>query len=217
MRRASILAGIGAIAFSVFTVAAFVVSAPPGGDYSASDVGAYVAPGHLVAVLVALSLALLGVLGLICLLAHLREAISSTPNSQLVSSIFWATGIAAATSFAVGWGLIAGQPIAHAEGGARITIALPLTYLISEVGVVIIFGPGAMLMGFALIALMLGSRGTLPAWLRWVTLAVGAIGLTSLAYFSSFVLIVWGIVIGVWLLIAGREDETMVVASQPEP
>ena len=51
--------------------------------------------------------------------------------------------------------------VAHLEGGGRSAISPAVTYLISEIGVVFIFGCGAILLGFALIVLMLNSRGIL--------------------------------------------------------
>src|SRR5439155_23879293 len=117
----------------------------------------YLAKGHRVAVIVGMYLGLLAVLGLICLLAHLRDAVNVAPGNERAATIFWGTGLAAGASFAVGWGLVGGQVFAHLEGGSGVAIPPAVTYLISEVGVIFIFGSGAALLGFALIALMLGS------------------------------------------------------------
>jgi hypothetical protein len=214
-RRATVLAGVGGIAFSVLTVVAIVVSGAPGGKFKTSDVTDYLAKGHRAPAIIAAYLGLLGVLGLICLLSRLREAIGAAPDNQHAARIFWGTGLAAAASFAVGWGVAGGQVIAHAEGGSGVVIAPAVTYLISEVGVVFVFGSGATLLGFALIALMLGSRVTLPAWLRWLTLIAGVAGIASLAFFPFFILMIWGIVIGVWLLAAGRGSDPSAMAGQP--
>jgi len=46
---------------------------------------------------------------------------------------------------------------------------------------------------------MLGSRLTLPGWLRWSMLVAGLRGVASLAFFPSVLLIAWGIVMGIWL------------------
>jgi hypothetical protein len=114
--------------------------------------------------------------------------------------IFWATGVAAATSFAVGWAIVVGNAIAHAYGGRGVVVPPTVTYLASELGFVVVFGPAAILLGFALITLTLGSRTVLPVWPRWSTLVAGLAGVASLAFFPSFLLIAWGIVIGIWLL-----------------
>ena len=119
------------------------------------------------------------------------------------------TGLAGAASFAVGWGVIGGQVVAHLEaggsGGTAISIAPDVTYLLSEVGVVFIFGSGATLLGFALIALVIGCRGMLPAWLRWSTLLAGLCGVAGLAFFPFFLLLLWAAAIGVWLLTAAAD------------
>ncbi|HEV2414333.1 MAG TPA: hypothetical protein VGX27_05960, partial [Candidatus Dormibacteraeota bacterium] len=65
-----------------------------------------------------------------------------------------------------------------------------------------------------LIALMVASRGTLPDWLRWVTLILGVLAIAAPAYFPSFAIPIWGMVMGVWLIGAGRFSRGAVVATQ---
>ncbi len=154
--------------------------------------------------LISLLLGLLGLIGLICLLAYLREAISVTAGNQLAASVFWGAGLAAVAAFAVGGAITAASPINHVLGGSAASIAPAVTYLILEVGLVIVLGPAAMLMGLAMIVLTLSSRAMLPSWLRWLTLIFGVITLASLAFLPFFVLLIWAVVVGVWLLVAGR-------------
>jgi hypothetical protein len=203
-RSGALLGGAGAIAFSVMTLAAVQVANAPGGNYSASTVADYLAHGHRVAVIVVTHLALLGILGLVCLLAYLREAISVVPGNRRAGSIVWGTGLVAAASFAIGWGVVGGQVVAHLEGGREIAIPPAVTYLLSEVGVVFIFGAGAVLLGFALIVLMLSSGAVFPRWLRWLTLIAGVCGIAGLAFFTFFVLLILVAVVGVWLLATAR-------------
>jgi hypothetical protein len=214
MRRAPVVAGLGAIAFSVLTLVAFVVANPPGGTYKASEAADYVVKGHRPAVFVSALLAMLAVLGLICLLAQLRDAIRVAPDHQLAGLVFWGAGMAAAACFAVGWGVVLAAAAAHAYGGSGLAIAPAVTYLAAEIGVVIIFGPAAMLLGFALIILVLNSRPALPAWLRWLTLLAGVAGIASPVYFPFFLVEIWGIVIGVWLLVGGRRLASPTVGTQ---
>jgi hypothetical protein len=201
-----VLAGIGGIAFGVLTLVSTTVSKAPGGGFKPSDAADYLARGHRVVAILSAYLGWIGVLGLICLLARLRELL--TADDQWARNVFWGTGLAGAASFAVGWGVIGGQVVAHTEaggsGGTPISIAPDVTYLLSEVGVVFIFGSGATMLGLALIALMIGSRGTLPAWLRWSTLVAGLCGVAGLAFFPFFLLMLWAIVLGVWLLVGAR-------------
>ena len=202
--RGSTLAGVGGIAFGVFSVIASVVGGAPGGNYAEADVANYVGAGHFPTVVVTGYLAILGVLGLICLLAYLRETIGRPPDSAMVANIVWGAGIASAASFAVGWGLVTGIAVAAAEGGSATSIPHPVTYVLSDTFINVLFGSGAILLGFALIALMLGSRRILPTWLRWVSLVARVLATTAPFFFSAPAVPLWGIVVGVWLLVAGR-------------
>src|ERR1700694_331578 len=221
IREGSALAGAGAIAFSVLTAIALTFGGAPGGNYRESDVANYVAIGHLPTVIVTGYLALFGVLGLICVFAYLREAMSAESVHKLATSIFWGAGLAAAASMAVGWGLVTGIAVAAAEGGssnpgnaAGAAISHPETYALSDTSLNVVFGSGGFMLGFALIALMVASRGTLPNWLRWLTLVIGVLAIAAPAYFPSFGVPVWGIVMGVWLIAAGRSSRHVVVATQ---
>src|ERR1700694_5713755 len=112
IREGSALAGAGAIAFSVLTAIALTFGGAPGGNYRESDVANYVAIGHLPTVIVTGYLALFGVLGLICVFAYLRELISVDTAHKMAASVFWGTGLTAAASMAVAWGLMTGIAVA---------------------------------------------------------------------------------------------------------
>ncbi len=200
-RASSAVAGVGAIGFAVLTFAAIFFVNWPGGGYSESIAKSYVAPGNLPVALIGTLIGLIGVVGLIGLLAYLRQAAEeSSPAISLVPQIVWGVGLVGAASFAVGWGLVSAQPLAHVESGVDLGVAPTLTYMISEATSAIIFGPAPMLVGLALIVLTVGSGKALPPWLRWSTLVAGVVALTSLAFFTFFLFLVWSIVIGVWLL-----------------
>lgn len=203
MKQSSVLAGIGALAFSVLTIVVLIVASPPGGSYSAHDASKFVSKDHHAAVFVSTYLIMLALVGLIVLLAYLREVTLAGREGDLSARIFWGTGLAAAACFGAGWGIMLGNSIAHAFGGKGVVVTPVITYLVSELGAAMIWGPGAFLLGVALITLMLASRGVLPAWLRWSTLVAGVGGIASVAFFPSALVILWGIVIGIWLLVAG--------------
>ena len=218
IREGSAVAGAGAIAFSVFaapvSVVSLVVQSAPGGTYSESDVANYVSIGFLPTVIVTGYLALFGVLGLICLLAYLREAIGAEPGRKVAVSVFWAAGLAAAASIAVGWGLLTGIAVAAAEGGSAASVSHAVIYVLSDTSKNVLFGSGGILLGFALIALMPASRGLVPNWLRWLTLIVGVLALASPALFPAFAIPAWGIVIGVWVIASGRASRSALVKTQ---
>src|ERR1700720_4293585 len=75
-QKGSTLAGVGGIAFGVLTVIGIQVGGTPGGNYVEADVASYVGSGHFPTVIATGYLAVIGVLGLICLLAYLRAAIA---------------------------------------------------------------------------------------------------------------------------------------------
>jgi hypothetical protein len=204
MRSRSALAGVGSIAFSVLTIVGLALANPPGGTYKASDAEKYVTKGHHVAVFASVYVLLLAVLGLLLLLAYLRDLLSAAPDGERMAQVFWAMGIGAATSFAVGWAIVLGNAIAHAFGGSGVVVDPAVTYLASELGFSVVFGPAAILLGFALIAFVLGARTLVPAWLRWSTLVAGLAGVVSLAFFPAALVLLWGLVMGIWLLVPGR-------------
>jgi len=204
MRSRSALAGVGSIAFSVLTIVGLALANPPGGTYKASDAVKYVAKGHHVAVFASVYVLLLAVLGLLLLLAYLRDLLSAAPDGERVARIFWAMSIGAATSFAIGWAIVLGNAIAHAFGGSGVVVDPAVTYLASELGFSVVFGPAAILLGFALIAFVIGGRALVPAWLRWSTLVAGVAGIVSLAFFPAVLVLLWGIVMGIWLLVPSR-------------
>ena len=212
MQRDSAVAGVGGILFPVlWFLAAFVPNAP-GGTYDASSVADFVAKDHRTSVFIALFLGLLSVLGLLLLLVGLRERVAG--GDSFLASVFSTTGLVSVTAFAIGWVTVYSVPVAIAYGGSNEVVIDPkLTYVLAQAGWVIMFGVGGTFLGLTLIALMLGSRQTLPAWLRWFTLIAGVLGLASMAWIPHFALLLWSLVAGVWLIAAGRAEAP---AGQPQ-
>ncbi|MCW2964600.1 MAG: hypothetical protein JWO17_1852 [Actinomycetia bacterium] len=183
--------GIGGIAFGVLMFVAFVLASPPGGNYTASSVADFVAKGHRTSVIASLYLVLLAVLGLLALLRELAR-----------DSLAWGLGIASAASIAIGWGLICTPSLALAYGGAGgASIEPSVAYTICEGGFVVLCGAGGVLLGLSLLVTAVALRG----WVRWFAGVVGVIALASAAWFPFFVLLLGGVVLGIWLLTARRE------------
>jgi hypothetical protein len=204
MTSKPLAAGVGALAFGAMTLAATFISDAPGGGYTSAQVAGYVSRGERASQLLAFFLAMCALPGLICMLAHVRDALATSPEHRRASSLVWGSGIAAAACFAIGWGVDGGQILAHLEGGSAIVIPPAVTYLVAEIGVVFVFGCGAMLLGFALVTLMVSSRGLMPNWLRRLTLVFGLCGIAGLAWATFFVLLLGTAVLGTWLIAAGR-------------
>jgi hypothetical protein len=198
--RPNLIPGVGGIAFAILLLLAMLIAEPPGGEYSESDISNYLDDGHHAAVIVSLYLAIAAVAGLVCLFAGLRDVIAAV--QPWWARIFWASGLGAAAAFAIGWAIVLTPPGSLALGGGE--AADPRTsYLITQAGWIIVLGVGGLLLGAALIVLALDSGRALPAWLRWVTLAAGVLGLASIAFLPFFALLIWGLVIGGWLLASG--------------
>jgi hypothetical protein len=204
MRRPAVVAGIGSIAFTVLTIVGLALVNPPGGNYKVSNINDYLAKGHRVAVFAGLYVELLAILGLILVLAYLRDLLTSARTTR----VFWGLGMIAAGALVLGWAVMAAGAIARAIGGSGVVVSAPTTYLVSEVGASMVWGPGAILLAVALIAFAINIGAALPAWLRWLTLVLAVIGLASPAFFPSLALLIWGIATGAWLLIAGGRAHT---------
>jgi hypothetical protein len=210
-QRERVWAGVGGIAFTVLTVAGLGFASTPGGGYDASSIADYVAKGHRTSVFVALALALLGVLALLVLLVGLRDRLA---ERSLLASVFSATSLVSITGFAIGWAAWLTPPLAIAIGGSSVLIDPKVTYVILQVGGIIVFGIGGIFLGVTLIALMIGSSQTLPAWFRWFTLVVGVLALASPAWLPFFPLLLWGLVAGIWLVASGRNAAPV---AEPQP
>jgi hypothetical protein len=200
MRIGVLISGVGGVGFGLLTLVDLFVGNPPGGAYNASNVAAFVAPGHRWAIVVVLFLGVLAVFGLISLLAHLRLAIERVGGDERISQIFWGTGVAAAGAIAIGNVINEGPAMI----AGNVSLAAPVIYLAVDLGAAVLL-LGGVLLALALIILALSRPSPLASWLRWLTLALGVIGLASLIFIPFFALLLWGIVTGAWVLASGRE------------
>jgi hypothetical protein len=204
-RSATVAAGVGSIAFGAFTLVALILGGPMGGTYAAADSVFYISSGHLaIAVTMALC-GLLGVAGLVCLAAYIRQRAESEASGSIWPQTLWGLMLGAAICFAVSWGIFVSQPVGNNEAGTNLHIPPTITYAIGITGTEVLFESAATLLGFALILIAIVNLARLPAWLRWSTLIVGVLGITALAFFTFFPLLLWGIVMGVWLIGGNRQ------------
>jgi hypothetical protein len=193
--------GLAALAFPILTFVGLVVANPPGGNYSAKQVANFVAHGHRAVVYLALYLLLLAAVALLYLVSALRGRLAGGNASRLFS----ATGFAAGTAWAIGAALLFVVPMGLANGG-HLPSDQSVVYLFTQAGFAVIFGAGGILLAFAVLSLAAGGGATLPAWLRWLTIVAGVLGLASVAFFPFFFLLLWSIVFGIWTL-ASRPSE----------
>lgn len=198
------LAGVGALAFGVLTWVAFILANPPGGNYKASDMADYIAKGHRPSVFISVYLMLLASVGLLLALARMRDAIADGQRR----SFFWGLSVVTVTAWMAGYALVVTPSTALAfSSGDLKTLDPSLVYTLSEGGWAMMYGAGGLMLGVALITFALRPVAV-PAWVRWATLVGGIASLFAIAWFPMFVVYLWAIVIGLWLLVAGRERAT---------
>ena len=211
MQRRSLVAGIGAVAFGVLPIVAFMVGNPPGGNYKASDIADFLAKGHRPAVFVSMYLVLLSVVGLLFLLARLRESIGDGERAPL----FWGFSVTAVGAWLAGYAVGISPSVALAFSGGKLhTLSARVAYTFSEAGWAIMYGAGGLLLGCALVTWAVGPVA-LPAWVRWSTLVAGIAGLAAIAWFPFFLVYLWAIVIGVALIVIELRQAPETPAAQP--
>jgi hypothetical protein len=114
-RSATIAAGIGSISFGLLTPTALFVGGPMGGNYAAADAASYISSGHLVLAVAMALCGLLGVAGLICLGAYLRQQAELEDSASIWPPTVWGLILGAAICFAVSWGIFVSQPVGNNE------------------------------------------------------------------------------------------------------
>jgi hypothetical protein len=205
----AVAGGIGAIAFSVSSLMMIFIGNPPGGGFEQAAVTSFLGTGHRVVVIVLFHLAMLGVMGLLVFLGELRARVGEVGGRA--SSLLNGLGGAAAACFAIGWGVVCGQALAHAEGGPQVVVSSSTTYLVSQVGVTFVFGCGAALLGLA----MLTAAATaleMARPLKATLVTAGVAGFAGLAWITFFVMLVLVGATGVALL---TRTERLSMAAEP--
>lgn len=213
MRRARRLAGIGGIAFAVSLVVAFTVFGPNGGGYSPEAVADFVGRSSTT-ILVSIYLFAISIIGLIVLMAYLSDSFFGTGRRGRVT---WATSLLAAASFLTGWGLYLAPSNSVISGGPASDPGISYTFM--NAGLVVLFGVGGLLLGIALVALAVGGQAA-PPWVRVLSGLAGLAALFTWAFLVVFkwspnqwlpgpfyLVVLWGIVMGIWLLVSSPSVE----------
>jgi hypothetical protein len=194
---ASRWAGVGALGFAILWMGGVILAAPPGGNYSVKDLQDFTASGHRSAVVVGMALSLIGVVGLLLAITHLRRFAAARPDG---GGFVWSAGLISAAGFAIGTVLVDVVPMGLANGGRPIPASV--TYMFTQTGFAAAWGIGGSFLAVTLLALAVPGVAAMPSWLRWFTVVAGVIGLFSLAFFPFFILVLWALVAGIWLIAA---------------
>jgi len=201
MKGNGLAAGVGALAFGILTFVALLIASPPGGTYSTKDITNYLAKGHRAAVIVAIYVLVLAIIGMLLMLWRMRDEIVGTRGT-----LFWGLGIASAACWLAGFAIVIAPATSLAFSGGKLT-TLPgtLTYTVAEAGWAVAYGAGGILLGAALVTYAIGPVAA-PAWVRWTTLVAGVAALAEIAWFPQFLVYVWAIAIGIWTLVSKRSS-----------
>jgi len=202
------LAGVCGFVFAVTTMAAFILANPPGGKFHAGDVADFVAQSHRTAVIASLYLMLLSAVSLLGLGVYLRRAAFGDSGS---GRLFTGLVVAAATSFFAGWTLVVTPAAAQSIGDAP-TIDPGVAYTFMQAGFGVMLVGGGLMLGAALLTLAVAGRHE-PAWLRGFAAVAGIGGLATPAFFPFFLVLLFGLVAGIWILASGRSPAAQAVTA----
>jgi hypothetical protein len=202
-------AGAGIIVYALATIAGFMFSGSPGGDYSAADVSSYIAPSHAPAALVLWYVTALGTLALVVFGAGVRSLPGIGGPLSALATIGAALGVTGA------W-LAGGVDVAMVEGGGAVRsgVPAPVVYVLTEIGHALAACGPAMCVG--IIGIVLAVRGAMPVWLAVLSVIGGLCGILAPFFFTAFVYLLWVLVLGVALLAgAGARRGARTAAAKP--
>ena len=207
-------AGAGGIGFAVSLLVGFTFFGPRGGFYAASAVDSFVGQSAT-NIIVSVYLFALSSMGLCMLMAYLSETeLSAGRHARMV----WGASLLAAASFLIGWCIYFAPSIAVLSGGPTIDPAISYTF--TSAGMIILFGVGGLLLGTALLTLAIAGREA-PMWIRALNGLTGLSASFSFAFIlvsrwsanqwlpvPFYLVVLWAIVLGVWLLVSPRPAAT---------
>jgi hypothetical protein len=206
------IAGIGGILFTVLLAAGVIAANSPGGEYKESDVVDFVAKGHRSVVLISLFLMAAAGIALLVVMAYLCETSFGKGRSGRIA---WGTSLFAAGSFLTGWAILITPSMSIALGGGP-GIDPTVSYTIMQAGWAVFLVVSGMMLGISLLTLAIAGH-VAPTWMRAFTGIVGLLALFSVAFFPFWAVLLWGLVIGIWLLVSSpREEPQRAAPSLPE-
>lgn len=202
-------AGIALLIFTLGTFAALTMAPAPAGNYDLSQIHSYLAPGGRVAIFAG---AAIGVLAAVALLYYLSALRADMPPGR-GRDLLWGSGIAAAAAAAAGWAIDAAIPGAYAQGGGHVSLTPSVVYAFGMLSTAMVYGLAMLFTGIAVIIAARQLR-TAPRWWRAAGYIGGACAILSSAIFPYYLFAAYGVVVGVWGLLAKRAP---VAAPQREP
>ena len=207
MKRDRRIAGLGGVVFGALVIVALSVANPQAGSYHVADVSAFVAQGHRNAAVLSSALIAIAVFGLIALMAYLCDTYLEEGHRNRIA---WGSSLLAGGSILIGWMVILTPSVAVTFGGGP-ALDPAVTYTFIEAGL-LIFLVGGLWLGVALLGLAMFGHPN-PTWARVLTGLVGVLALFSVAFEPFLAVLVWGFVVGIWLLATSPETDVAVTPS----
>jgi hypothetical protein len=198
------LAGIGGIVFPVLFIVAMATGGTPGGNYHADDMANFVARDHRVYVFASLLLITVSLIGLLVATNYLCETCYGEGRHGRIA---WGASLLAAAALLIGLTVAVTPSTSLAIGGGP-SIDPAVNYTIMQAGLGIMFVSGGIMLGVSFLTLAIRGE-TAPRWLRAFSGIVGVLALFSMAYFPFFAVLLWGLVVGIWLLVSSRTAEAL--------
>ena len=194
--------------FALSLVVGFTLFGPKSGHYSALEIDRFAGQSPT-ALIISVYLLVLSVIGLMVLIAYLCDAwILHGPQGRIT----WGASLGASGSFLIGWAVYLAAPMSQLAGGPSLDPGIG--YALLSGGMLVLFGVGGTMLGIALITLATGGTAA-PTWARMFTGLTGLAALSSWAFLLAtgwspnqwlpgpfYVVILWGLVIGVWLVVS---------------
>ena len=201
-------AGTALLVFTLGTFAALTIGPAPAGNFSLSQIRSYIASSARATTFTA---AVIGVLAALALLYYLSALRADMPPGR-GRDLLWGCGVAAAATAAVGWMTDATIPIAYAQGGGHVSLTPSVVYIFANLSAAMVYGPAMLFTGIAVI-IAARQLKTAPRWWRVLGYIGGACAVLSSAYFPFYLFAAYGVVVGVWGLLA---KPAPVTAPRPE-
>jgi hypothetical protein len=206
MSRDRRVAGIGGIAFAVFLTVTLAYAGTKGGEYTAASVAAIV-DQSLTTILISFFLIAISIIGLVVLMAYLSE---TGFGADRLGRVAWGTGLLGAASLLIGWVLQFAPSVSLSGGVPALDPAISMTFIYA--GYAVFFAAGGMLLGIAILTLAIGGHAV-PMWVRAFSALAGLIGLLSIANIPFYPMLLWGLVVGIWLLVSSPRPDAPTTAT----
>jgi hypothetical protein len=202
-------AGTALLIFTLGTFAALTMAPAPAGNYDLGQIHSYLAPGARATTFAG---AVIGVLAALALLYYLSALRADMPPGR-GRDLLWGSGIIAAATAAAGWAIDAAIPAAYAQGGGHVSLTPSVVYAFGMLSTAMVYGLAMLFTGIAVI-IAARQLAAAPRWWRVLGYIGGACAVLSCAYFPFYLFVAYGVVVGVWGLLAKGAPVT---APQREP